>query len=118
MCAVAPPYFSLSKTEARIDEALGMVDKVIDDAAKTTADGDLHMLGLCHDATNMSTLAKLYFTVARERKESRGFHYREDYPHLDNLNWLKWSICQLVDGENVLTWEDVPIDDYDVQPPM
>ena len=117
-CAVAPPYFSLSKTEARIDEALGMVDKVIDDAAKTTADGDLHMLGLCHDATNMSTLAKLYFTVARERKESRGFHYREDYPHLDNLNWLKWSICQLVDGENVLTWEDVPIDDYDVQPPM
>lgn len=117
-CAVAPPYFSLSKTEARIDEALGMVKKIIDDAGNSNAGGDLHKLGLCHDAINMSMLAKLYFAAARERQESRGFHYREDYPHLDNLNWLKWSVFKRVDGEDVLTWEDVPIDDYDVQPPM
>lgn len=95
-----------------------MVKKTIDDAGNSNAGGDLHKLGLCHDAINMSMLAKLYFAAARERQESRGFHYREDYPHLDNLNWLKWSVFKRVDGEDVLTWEDVPIDDYDVQPPM
>ena len=31
------------------------------------------------------------------RKESRGVHYREDYPHTDNDNWLHESIVELAD---------------------
>ena len=116
--AITPPYFSLSKSDESITEALGLVQTAIENAGNTDANGDYHMLGLCHDALNMSQLAKLYFTASKERTESRGFHYRTDYPYLDNYNWLKWSISKQVDGEDILTWEDVPIDDYDIQPPM
>ncbi len=41
---------------------------------------------------NMVTVANLITTAAHTRKESRGTHYREDYPTTDDKNWLK-HIC-------------------------
>ncbi|MEJ2281950.1 MAG: FAD-binding protein, partial [Candidatus Bathyarchaeota archaeon] len=55
---------------------------------------------LCNDGINtgylelinMAMVAKLITTAAQIRKESRGTHYRSDYPTEDNKNWLK-HIC-------------------------
>ncbi len=41
---------------------------------------------------NMVTVASLITKAAYNRKESRGTHYREDYPTADDKNWLK-HIC-------------------------
>ena len=41
---------------------------------------------------NMITVANLITKAAFTRKESRGTHYRRDYPKTDNKNWLK-HIC-------------------------
>jgi L-aspartate oxidase len=41
---------------------------------------------------NMATIAHLVTKAAYTRKESRGTHYREDYPATDDKNWLK-HIC-------------------------
>jgi L-aspartate oxidase len=41
---------------------------------------------------NMVVVANLITTAAHIRKESRGTHYREDYPDTDDKNWLK-HIC-------------------------
>jgi L-aspartate oxidase len=41
---------------------------------------------------NMVTVARLITKAAHTRKESRGTHYREDYPTTDDKNWLK-HIC-------------------------
>jgi len=41
---------------------------------------------------NMVTVASLITNAAYARKESRGTHYREDYPTIDDKNWLK-HIC-------------------------
>jgi L-aspartate oxidase len=38
---------------------------------------------------NMLTVAKLVITSARERRESRGVHYRTDYPQTDDTNWKR-----------------------------
>ena len=41
---------------------------------------------------NMVTVANLVTKAAHTRKESRGTHYRTDYPTTDDKNWLK-HIC-------------------------
>ncbi|MCW4015979.1 MAG: L-aspartate oxidase [Candidatus Bathyarchaeota archaeon] len=38
---------------------------------------------------NMTTVANLITKAAQTRKESRGTHYRTDYPATDDKNWLK-----------------------------
>jgi succinate dehydrogenase / fumarate reductase flavoprotein subunit/fumarate reductase flavoprotein subunit len=41
------------------------------------------------DVTNLLTVCRLVVNSARYREESRGAHYREDFPETDNETWLK-----------------------------
>ena len=45
------------------------------------------------------------------RTESRGAHYREDYPKRDDLNWMKRTLTYWVEGENL---PRVEYDDLDI----
>jgi succinate dehydrogenase/fumarate reductase flavoprotein subunit len=42
----------------------------------------------------MLSLAKLVFEAASARRESRGSHYRLDYPSCDDTNWRKTVIIK------------------------
>ncbi|MEM0068456.1 MAG: hypothetical protein QXP62_04100 [Saccharolobus sp.] len=44
---------------------------------------------------NMIDLAIVITKSALERKESRGAHYRTDYPERDDNNWLKHTLAYL-----------------------
>jgi NAD-dependent dihydropyrimidine dehydrogenase PreA subunit len=50
------------------------------------------------------------------RTESRGFHFREDYPDMDNRRWLKWITVRRTDSGMKLATADVPIDTYPYKP--
>ena len=41
------------------------------------------------DVSNLITVCRMVVNSARYREESRGAHYREDFPATDNENWLK-----------------------------
>lgn len=41
------------------------------------------------EMVNMLTIARIVVQAALSRRESRGGHYRSDYPQRDDLNWLK-----------------------------
>jgi len=49
------------------------------------------------DAVELQNMVQLLETAAKSallRTESRGVHYREDYPNVDNDNWLQESIVK------------------------
>ena len=61
--------------------------------------------------------AEMHFKASAMRKESRGWFLREDFPQMDNDNWLKWIVVENDNGEMKFSTEDVPVDEYQVQPP-
>jgi fumarate reductase (CoM/CoB) subunit A len=51
------------------------------------------------EISNMLDVAEIVARCALIRRESRGTHFREDYPELDNKNWLKHTIAKIENGE-------------------
>ena len=41
------------------------------------------------EMVNMLTVARVVIQAALWRRESRGGHFRSDYPQRDDLNWMK-----------------------------
>lgn len=65
-----------------------------------------HLLGL-GEAIVASALA---------RKESRGAHFREDFPERDDSNWLKHTLVQKVDGQCRIFHKPVAITRFQPKP--
>ena len=59
------------------------------------------------ETINMITMARMDTLAARTRTESRGFHLRNEYPDMDNDNWLKNVIIKMVDGKFTVTTRPV-----------
>ncbi len=57
------------------------------------------------DMRNMILASELMARSALAREDSRGAHYREDFPDTDNQNWLK-NIYILKDGASAKLWTE------------
>ena len=58
---------------------------------------------------NMITVGKILLASANYRKESRGTHYRQDYPKKDNRNWLKNIIIKKDSDDCIISTSDFSI---------
>lgn len=63
------------------------------------------------ELNNMIHLLEVSARSALSRTESRGVHYREDFPDTDNDTWLKESIAQWRDGEIAIDHRPVTVTD-------
>jgi succinate dehydrogenase / fumarate reductase flavoprotein subunit len=66
-------------------------------------------LNFARELDNMLILARVITLGALQRNESRGAHYKPDFPERDDANWLKTTRAKFVGGEIRLTYEPVDI---------
>lgn len=91
------------RTGRELDDAVEKIRLLQGEAREVSADANRHYNPGWHTAlelTHMLTVAEAIALAARERKESRGGHFREDYPDKDEaLGNVNTSITRNANGE-------------------
>ncbi|HEY6265507.1 MAG TPA: succinate dehydrogenase flavoprotein subunit [Candidatus Acidoferrum sp.] len=66
-------------------------------------------LNFARELENMIILARVVTVGALARNESRGAHYKPEFPERDDANWLKTTRAKWADNQVQLTYEPVDI---------
>jgi hypothetical protein len=112
---VVPVKYSMRRNRERLEEALFKVAAAQGKLSELYAE-DPHGLAKCHEASCIALCAEIGFRAALARTESRGWHYREDYPQRDDEKWLKWVIVKKMKNKMVVTTEPIPVERYKIKP--
>jgi succinate dehydrogenase / fumarate reductase, flavoprotein subunit len=73
-------------------------------------------LNFARELGNMLVLARVITVGAFHRNESRGAHYKPDFPDRDDANWLKTTRAKWVKNDIELTYEPVDISQITPRP--
>jgi succinate dehydrogenase/fumarate reductase flavoprotein subunit len=102
------PYFFLGvKHEDRLKPALALVEFVAKHLVPLLKANDPHEWRLAHETRNITLIAEMKLRASLFRTESRGSHFREDYPRRDDPAWLAW--VKLKEEQGVMTPHREPI---------
>ena len=79
---------------------------------------DYHGLARVIGLGNELLLLEIFPRCSLLRTESRGSHFRVDYPERDDTNWLKWVVAKQ-QGDGIKTWtEPIPFKEFRYQPSL
>lgn len=107
---MAPFWVSAVKTEPMLKAALTQVEYMRDHVAPKLQARSSHDLRLCIEMKHKIMSSELKLRAGLERKESRGTHYRADYPFRDDENFLCYMTA--TKGENgEVIFDKIPIPD-------
>lgn len=96
---VTPYWVLLYKREDRLQAALNYIGFMRDHIVPQLMAYDNHDLRLVHEVRNIVLHMEMKLRASLFRKESRWYHYREDYPLRDDENWLCWVKIQDVNAQ-------------------
>ncbi len=104
------PYFvTYIKEERRMRGALTTIQYLRDHCMPHIIAKDGHELRLAHELDHMLLNQEMKFRASLYRTESRGSHYREDYPARNDAEWLCWiDIRKGDDDEMLLSKRSIP----------
>lgn len=109
---------SVVRTEESLKSALGELEKIEEDlehqapALRTKVWNQEIAEGL--ENYSLVKTARLVIQAALMRTESRGAHFRSDYPNADNQGWLQHIVLSQVNGQ--VQTKRVPVDLAEIQP--
>jgi succinate dehydrogenase / fumarate reductase flavoprotein subunit len=110
---------SVFRTEAGLKECLVKIEDLIQRFARVKIQDtgnkfNTELLELI-ELGNLLELSLVTVQSALNRRESRGAHYREDYPKRDDENWLKHSLAYKTDEGIQFKYKPVKITRYQPQ---
>lgn len=112
---ICPGNMLIIKHAERLNIGISVLERIRRQEIPYLRAGDPHELRMAHEAESLVITSLLMLRSSLAREESRS-ELREDFPDMDNINWLKW-IRARPDGEQlVVDTIDIPIDRYPVQP--
>lgn len=112
---MGPVENSVYMNDYRLEIAIARLEKTKALLTQMKAD-DFHWMLACHEAEAMVLCAEMQLKASLMRKESRGWFLREDYPEMDNQNWMKYITVKNKAGNMVFETEPVPVDQWKIKP--
>ena len=104
---------NLELAESKIRDLQGRYQKInLSDRTKWSN----QTLNFARELGNMLILARVVTLGALQRNESRGAHYKPDFPERDDANWLKTTRAKYCNGEIRLSYEPVDISQIPPRP--
>ncbi len=96
----------IEKTDAKLQELLERYKKMnLSDRTRWSN----QTLSFARELYNMLILARVITLGALARNESRGAHYKPDFPERNDADWLKTTRAKWTNGQIQLTYEPVDI---------
>jgi L-aspartate oxidase len=92
------------RTASGLADATALLDKLAGTPAEVV---DLESW----ETTNLLTISAALAAAAMLREETRGSHWREDFPERDDARWAGHFDAVMVDGSSVLTFRPEPASD-------
>ncbi len=115
---LAPSEVGLVKHAKRLSCVREELESIREQGSAVAAETP-HEIAKAVELQNYLLDSDLAIAASLERTESRGDHYREEFPYADNENWLKWIILQRT-GQSLsprISMEPLPFEKYRYQPP-
>lgn len=124
---IVPAEAGLLKTPERLQFCLNEADRLENEQLPRLGARTSHELKGVLECRSMIRLAQAMVTASWLRTESRGFHFRQDHPRTDNVDWLKWIMVfrqpdvRGMEGvrhqlKDVITPYYQPSEDYSIPP--
>jgi len=113
---VFPAEVSMLKNETNLKNAISQIEEVQDFMVPKMEARDPHYLMKLVEVKGLTLLTELFLRASLMRTETRGGHFREDFPNRDDENWMSWIHVSCRDEERILRKVPVPIDQYPIKP--
>jgi succinate dehydrogenase/fumarate reductase flavoprotein subunit len=103
-----PYFYLLVKHGERLQAAVTIAEFINRHLVPKLMAGDVHELRLAQETRNMALVAEMKLKSSLFRTESRGDHFREDFPRREDPDWLAWVMLKDEQGEMTLRKQPVP----------
>ena len=110
-----PVEYTGYKREDRLRRALDRVLELKGQLGRVSAKNPHEVIAV-NECRSTVICAEMYFRASLDRKESRGWHLREDFEARNDQDFMNWIVLQDRGGEMALTHEPLPVANYQYLP--